>query len=549
MIEKHIIADLLAGATGAVAGAPQAMGFALIAGINPIYGLYTAAVATIISSLTTSSIFMTVGPTNAVALVVGSVLLQFQDQDLLGHLFTITLLVGLFQILFGVLRLSNLIRFVSNAVMTGFISGAAILIILGQLPSLVGLEEIIGGNSLQRISSWFLHLSQWNVQTTIIGVLALGIIFGFHHTRFKSIATLVAMVFTSLLVSAFQWIDVPLVKDIGSIPGGLPLLAIPNFTYIPELAVSALAIALLASLQAAGISRSVPQPDGKTAKVRQDFLGQGAANLVSSFFQCMPSGGSLSRTAVNISAGARTRAANLTAGVLVALMLLLLGPLIEYIPLAALAGQLIIAALSLLRVDVVKKVWRVSLSGRTALAITFLATMFLPLEISIYIGVLISLALYIYQSATDIKVVRLVPLSDHHFKEAALPDNFPEDEPLIISVSGNLYFAAISRLAQLLPDPSQTTHAPVVILRLRDNVYLGTTGISFLKDYAHQLETHGGKLILAGISDRVRGQLERTQEIGSLEPIFFADDVIFSATEQAIEYARHWIQQVSQTST
>ncbi len=538
-IQKDFIAaDILAGATGAVAGAPQAMGFAIIAGINPIYGLYTAAITTIIGSLTTSSVYMTIGPTNAIALVVGSILLQFQGQDPIGHLFVITLLVGIFQILFGVLRLSNLVRFVSNAVMTGFISGAAILIILGQLPSLVGLAGT-HGNSVQRIADWLLHIPQWSIQTTIVGALSLAIIFGLKHTRLKSIATLTAMVLTSLIVYALQWTDVTLVRDISAIPVGLPALTMPNPMYIPELAFSALAVALLASLQAAGLTRTIPQPDGATANVRHDLIGQGLANIAGGFFQCMPASGSLSRTAVNISAGAKSRGANLMAGILVALILVAFGRFIEYIPLAALAGQLVIAGLSLLRLDALQKVWRVSLSGRTALVITFLSTLFLPLELSIYIGVLISLLLYIYQSATDIKVVRLIQLPDHHFQEAELPKSFPDGEPLVISVSGNLYFAAISRLEQLLPKPDQTTNVPVVVLRLRDNVYLGTTGIGFLKAYARKLEAKGGKLILAGISERVRGQLERTQELGSLEPIFFADAVIFSATERAIDYANN----------
>ena len=539
-IKTHFIADILAGATGAVAGAPQAMGFAIIAGISPLYGLYTAVVATIVGSLTTSSVYMTVGPTNAVALVVGGALLSFQGQDLLGHLITLTLMVGVFQLLFGVLKLGSLMRFVSNAVMTGFISGAALLIILGQLPALVGLEESAQGNSLQRVSDWLMHANLWNGETAVIGILSLVIIYGLHHTRFKSIATLVAMVITSVLVGLMGWTEVPLVKDLSLIPSGLPQFMLPNPAYIPGLATSALAIALLASLQAAGITRSVPQPDGSTASVRRDLIGQGLANIAASFFQSMPSGGSLSRTAVNVSAGARTRLANFTAGILVAGVLLALGSLIEMIPLASLSGHLIIAAFTLLRLDAIRKVWRVSYSGRTAMMITFISTLLLPLEVSIYIGIFISLLLYIYSSATDIKVVRLLPLKDNHFREAPLPSTFPADEPLVISVSGNLYFAAISRLAQLLPNPETATTPPVVILRLRDNFYLGTTGITFLKEYAHRLEVQGGKLILAGISDRVRGQLERTGEAKSLEPIFFADDVIFSATEQAIDYAKNW---------
>ena len=136
-------ADLLAGASGAAVGAPQAMGFAIIAGVSPIFGLYTAVVATIVGALSTSSVFMTVNPTNALVLVVGSTLSAYADDDPLGHLFTLTVMVGLVQLLLGLLRAGNLFRFVSNAVMTGFVSGAGLLIIIGQLHALVGLGSVV----------------------------------------------------------------------------------------------------------------------------------------------------------------------------------------------------------------------------------------------------------------------------------------------------------------------------------------------------------------------------------------------------------------------
>ena len=538
---NHIVADILAGATGAVAGAPQAMGFAIVAGISPLYGLYTAVVATIVGALTTDSVFMTVGPTNAVALVAGSALLAFTGQDLIGHLFILTLMVGVFQLLFGLLNLGSLMRFVSNAVMTGFISGAAILIILGQLAPLVGLHELGRANSLVRFLDWIVHLPHANAQTSVIGVMALVIIYGLHHTRFKSVATLVAMVVTSILVAVLGWTEVELVRDMSPISGGLPGLVMPNPLYIPDVASAALAIALLASLQASGLTRSISQPDGSVASVKRDLIGQGLANIAGGFFQCMPAGGSLSRTAVNISAGACSRLANVCAAVLVAGVLLILGTFIEYIPLAALSGHLIVAAMSLLRPQVLRIVWRVNRSARIAMVVTFVSTLLFPLEFSIYIGVFISLLLYVYSSATDITVVQLVPVDNGHFKEEPVPATLPVDEPVIISVAGNLYFAAISRLEELLPLPDSLTIHPVIILRLRNNQYLGSTGIRFLEDYARKLNERGGKLILAGIGENVRDQLERTGSYNSLAPVFYADEIIFSATERALDYAKQWL--------
>lgn len=541
---NHVVADILAGITGAVAGAPQAMGFAIVAGISPLYGLYTAVVPTIVGALTTGSVFMTVGPTNAVALVAGSVLLSYADNDPIGHLFTLTLLVGLFQLLFAVLRLDGLMRFVSNAVMTGFVTGAAILIVLGQLFHLVGVDEHGGGNSLLKVWDWANQLPHAQYQTMIVGVLSLVIIYTLHHTRLRGLATLIAMVITSIMVLVFDWQNVPLVQDMSVIASGLPQITLPNIAYIPDLAVAGLAVALLASLQAAGITRSVPQPDGRVASVRRDLMGQGLANMGGSFFQCMPAGGSLSRTAVNVSAGGRTRLSNVIAGLLVAVVLLFLGRYIERIPLAALAAHLVIAAFSLIRFDVLRLVWRVGFSARVAMVVTFLSTQFLSLEYSIYVGVIISLLLYVYSSVRFVELVRLIPLGNGLFREDVVPGVLPSSDPVILSVSGNLYFAAISKLEELLPSPGDAD-SPVVVLRLRDHHFLGSTGIRSLDNYARLLESHGGKLVLAGVEDDIRLQLVRTGELrrfGS-ESVFYAGDVIFDSTSHAYDYAKEWLHQ------
>src|SRR5690606_5157577 len=400
---NQLVADFLAGMTGAVAGAPQAMRLAIIAGVSPIYGLSAAILPTIVGALRSGSVLMRIGSPSAVALITGSVLLAYSDHDLDGHLFTLTFLVGLFLLLFALLRLGNLTRFVSNAVMTGFVTGAGVLIILGQLSHLVGYEGSFQGNALERLIDLLAHLPQFSLHTTIIGVLAIVIIYALHRTRrLKSVATLVALTVSAILVSVLGWHDVALVRDLSPVPNSLPGFVLPNLAYVPDLVTAAFAVALLAALQGTGITRGIPQPDGSLADTERDLLGQGAANLVGSFFQAMPSGGSLSRTAVNISAGARTSLSNIFAGMFIALSLLLFGSVLELIPLASLAGHLVVAALSLIRVDALRLVWRVSASARVALAVTFVATLVLPLEYSIYVGVLISLLLYLYTSASAV---------------------------------------------------------------------------------------------------------------------------------------------------
>lgn len=537
---KTLPRDLIAGATGAVAGAPQAMAFALIAGVNPIYGLYTAIVATIIGAFTAGSTYMTIGPTNAVALVVGATLINYDEGLRYEYLILLTFLVGVIQLLFGVLRLGALTRFVSNAVMTGFITGAGLLIINGQLRHITG-STVEVGPPLFRFFNWFTHLGNSNPETLFIGLLTMLIIVVLRRTRFKNAAILIALVITALIVQLMAWDDVAIVSTISEIPSGLPAPVIPNWDYVGDLLSPAFALAILALVQGAALVQSIPEPNEQN--VSRDFIGQGAANIGAAFFQGMPSGGSLSRTAVNINAGAKTRLANVFAGLFILSIVLLFSTGIEQVVLAALAGQLIVAAISLIHPRTIATVWQVSWTARLSMLATFISTLTLPLEYSIYIGVGLSLVLYVYSSAASLQLVRLVKIGSHQYKEEAVSKELPADKPIVFSIYGNMFFAAVRRLEELLPDPETANHT-VVILRLRNNPYMGSTGLNFFREYAEKLAKYDSLLILAGVGENVKGQLERANETNDencLLKFFLADGVVFSATERAFAYAEEWL--------
>ena len=545
---RNLVADLLAGASGAAVGAPQAMGFAIIAGLSPVYGLHSAVVATIVGALSTGSVFITVSPTNALALVVGSTLLVSAPGDAPGHLFTLTVMVGVIQLALGLLRFSNLLRFVSNTVMTGFISGAGLLIIIGQLDGLSGVAGGGSGSALARLGVWLQQLPGIHAQSLFIGLLSIAIIVTLWRTRLKYLAMLVSLLVCSSLVQLAGWEDVLLTGDSMAVPAGLPYPALPTPGYVPGLVSAALAIALLASMQSASLSRMIPQPDGSYSDTRRDLTGQGLANILGGMFQGMPAGGSLSRTAINISAGARSRMANVFAGLFVATILIVFGPLIERIPLPALAGQLIVAATSLIRADALRLAWRVNMEARLVLLATLVATLLFPLQHSIYIGIGISLISFLWSSARNLQVRSLAQTADGAFREEAMPRQLPEHQPLVVSIAGNLNYAAVPLLEKRLPQPDGNSARPVVVLRLRNNVSLGSTGIRFLKAYARKLEAAGGRLLLAGVSLDVHRQLQRTDELRELEPVFLAEDVIFASTRRALAWAEEWLQQRAQES-
>lgn len=543
------LADGLAGAAGAIAGAPQAMGFALIAGVSPLYGLYTAFVATLVGALSTSSVMMTVGPTNAVALVTGGVLVGLSGAEQLQTLIALTLGVGVILFAFGALHLGELTRFVSNAVMLGFLTGAGLLIALGQLGNLSGYEPV-GASVPLRLWDWLRHVGDFHPPTLFIGLTTLALIVFMQRTRWRAWATLIAIGTTSALVALLDWNGVAIVRDLAAIPAGWPAFSLPNPALSIELAPSALALAVLIAVQSAALTQAIPDPDAKTPDTNRDFAGQGLANIAAACFQGMPAGGSLSRTAVNVNAGARTRRANLVAALLMGLVLLFLGPLVERVALAALAAQLMVAAARLIDLPRLRLVWRVTPSARAALVITLLATLVLPLEYSIYIGVTLSLVLYVYTSAKSLRVLRLVPLGDHRFREEPLPAALGNDAPLIVSVHGHLYFAAVRELEQRLPPPAAEARHPVVIVRLRNDVYLGSTGIRLLRRYAQQLAEVDGLLMLSGVDESVLQQLARTGGLDDLDvvSVYPATPIVFEATERAYQEALAWQAQGRQAS-
>ncbi len=531
--------DLIAGLVGAVAGAPQAMGFALIAGVNPIYGLYTALVSTILGALFGSSTFMTVGPTNALALVVASSLGVLTDGNAVDQVFVLTLLTGAFFLLFAVMRLGFLVRFVSNAVMTGFITGAGLLIVFGQVRHLNGYDPS-GRNALFSFFDWVTHLHLSNPQTVVIAAVALTIMIVVRRTRLKNLNTLIAIVAASAAALLLNWEAVGMVRDIADVPRGLPAPVLPDLSLVPDLAAAAFALAVLGAVQSAAIANVVPEPEGRKSVFGRDLIGMGVGNVAGAIFQGIPACGSLSRTAVNVAAGARTRWANVIAGGFVALTLLVLGAAIEVVTLAALGAQLILAAISLIDVRQIRMVWRVGIPARAAMLLTFVSTMILPLEYSIYLGVGLSLLLYLYASSKDITAVQLVPLDNGRFREQPLPERLAANETIIISLHGSLYFAAARQLTNLLPDAYNSTGA-VVILRLREAHGLASTALNEITAYHRTLRARDGRVVLTGVSAELRATMKRTGTLDVIgqEYVFQRKDEVFAATASAFASHRH----------
>ena len=533
-----ILKDISAGVTGAVAGAPQAMGFALVGGVSPLYGLYASVFPTIVGGMMASTGVMTIAPTNVLMLLVAGMLASYDNPVPPIPLFTFTLLIGIIQLGFGFLRLGNLTQYVSNAVITGFISGAGILIMLGQIDLAAGFTIPTTSNAVGDFYTWLTRLpTDTNMNSIIVTMTTLGIVVALRNTKIKNYSVILGIVIASILPLVFGWDDVLTVKSMSEIPAGLPSPSLPDPQFARAIVSIAFATAVLASVQSAALAESIRQPDEPQPDINRDLVAQGVANMSGSFFQSLPAAGSLSRTAINQSAGATSRWSNIFAGVFIGALLIGAGPLIELIALPALAGNLIVAAVRLIKIDAIKLVWNVNWMARAAMIATFIATLTLPLEYSVYIGVVLSLALYIHTSTNDITIVRLVRNEDGQYSEIDMPETITDSEPLIVSIYGNLYFGSFKKLERLLPMPAEDS--PYVIIRMRRVKSLGSTGLKILLRYNEQLQKFGGKLILTGVSEKLREELQRANAIEEFgeEALFDPSPIIFESMENGLAYA------------
>ncbi|MGL6110921.1 MAG: SulP family inorganic anion transporter, partial [Rubrivivax sp.] len=302
---RHLASDLVSALTFAVVNVPQAMAHALLAMVNPVLGIYTLMVAVPIGAIFSSSVFMNVSTTGALSVAAGVVLLEFPAGQRAEALVVLVLLVGVIQLLAGLFRLGFLIRFVSNAVMTGFLNGVAVLIILGQLSDLTGFQSSFSNRVAQALDL-LLRIGQIDVQATTIGGLTLGLILVMLLVkplqRFAFIiAIAVATVLLTLLTlpalpTAMNFAAVPTVGGIAAIPRSMPELALPQLSLVLSLLLPALSVAIIGLVQGAGVSQGTPNPDGRYPDVSRDFLGQGAANMATSLVGGIPAGGSVSGT-------------------------------------------------------------------------------------------------------------------------------------------------------------------------------------------------------------------------------------------------------------
>ena len=522
---ETIKADFIAGITGAVIVLPQGIAFATIAGMPPEYGLYTAMVVPIIAALFGSSFHLVSGPTTAISIVVFSAISKYaviESEEFIAMALTMTFMAGVYQLAFGLAKFGMLVNFVSHNVVIGFTAGAAILIASSQVPLMLGVEVFRG---LGFADSWlrlFDNIGELNLFVLAVGLSTLfsAIVVKFFKPKYPNL--LIGMFVGGLVAAALgQLTDT--IKTVGEISVFLPPLSMPDFSIntLKALAPEAFAIALLGLIEAVSISRSVAIKSNQRIKPSQEFIGQGLSNIVGSFFSSYASSGSFTRTAVNYEAGARTPLSAIIAALLLVLIVLLVGPLMTYLPISAMAGIILLVAYNLIDFRHVKKTFKFSRSESSIFLVTFLSTLILDLEFAIYLGVLLSLMLFIAKTAAP-EIHTLAFESNHEESDRKL--RTIRTTPLvqcpqlkIIRIDMSIYFGSINHIQKQINQIVDNQRIYHILIIATGVNFIDLAGVEGLLVENRRLKELGGSLYFVSVKNSVTEFLQKVrfiEEIG-----------------------------------
>ena len=537
--------DVIAGLVTGLFSIPEGMAYASIGGFNPVAGLYSGIVSTIVGSVLARTVLMVTTLTSALALSSRSVLTDAGlDPADPANVAALVLVVGIVMLVFGLLKFGSIMNFVSHAVMTGFTTGIALQIIAGVIGDATGYQPD-SHNTIGKFVDAIAHISSWELAPCLVALATVAVWAVFRLVKpLEAFATLIALVLVTVGVAVLA-LDVETVGDIASIPNALPPFVVPHFGAMPDLLVGGLAVALVGLAQAAGISAAVPHPDRSRPSTSGDFVAQGAANLAGGLFGALPTGGSLSRTGVAVSAGAQTRWAGIFAGVWLALLVLVAGSLAEVIPMPVIGGLILVIGAELVtgRWADITLVLRTAPLSVVAMLVTLLATTQLPLHTAILIGAMTSLVLYCVKASQAAELISLTRSGDGGWLVGPVPAQVDSDAVTVLQYSGVGLFAEVPRIDEEWPRVSGSSNAVVVLgIRTLPDVPSSKV-IKSLRRWATELGDRGGRLIIAGASPATIKVLREGGVMDLLgdEGIVPAGDRVFGALEEAVRRGEAWI--------
>tara|TARA_B100002049_G_C16064410_1_gene369704 strand:+ start:35 stop:1768 length:1734 start_codon:yes stop_codon:yes gene_type:complete len=534
---ETIKADFFAGLTGAIIVLPQSVAFATIAGMPPEYGLYAAMVVPIIAALFGSSFHLVSGPTTAISIVVFAAVSKYAapgSEEFVALALTLTFLAGVYQLVFGLAKFGLLVNFVSHNVVIGFTAGAALLIASSQIPYILGIHIPRGEGFINTWIDLYSGVGEFNIYLLIVGLgtLVSAIIIKLIRPKFPYL--LIGMFvggFLAFYLSSFT----DSIETVGVMPAYFPPLSSPNFSLnsLKSLAPEAFAIALLGLIEASSIGRSIATKSNQRINPSQEFIGQGTSNIVGSFFSGYASSGSFTRTGVNFESGARTPLSAILAALFLMVIVLLVGPLISYLPYAAMAGIILIVAYNLIDFQSIKKTFTYSKSESVIFTATFLSTLLFELEFAIYLGVLLSLMLFIAKtSAPEVHTLAFgsPPGEDIRKLQSIRKTPLVQCPQLkIIRIDMSIYFGSINHIQKQISQIVDNQRIYHILIVASGVNFIDLAGIEGLLIEHRRLKALNGNLYLVDVKSSTYEFMEKVNFVNEI-----GRENFFESKEEAI---------------
>jgi SulP family sulfate permease len=542
--------DLLAGVTVAIFAIPQAIAYGILADVPPIHGLYAAVVASIVAALWGSSPFVNTGPTNSASLMTAAALAAAAPPEMrLQLLFLFTFLVGLMRWLMGVFRLGNLVHFVPESAFLGFTVGVGSMIALGRLHHLMGIPASGARWFPRQVLERLSRIPDADPHALVVGLGTLALMFGLAKYGKKFPVALLAIGLSIAYTQVMPGADLLLVRDIQPVPSGLPGFSNPFFAgwtdWIPVMASSVAAVALVGLIEAVSIGQVLAVKHRQHLNFNQEFFGQGLGMMVSSFFQGMPGSGSFSRSALLEQCGAVTRLASVFFGVATALALLFLPGLLDLIPAASLAGLLMFIGIRLVDPVRIKRLWRTSRMDAIVMVTTFLVTILLKIEYGIFTGIVLAAMLLLNKSRV-LHVQEILPSPDGGFDERPYtPGSLHEPSAIVaLSVHGDLSYGVAHELLEQLNEIASVQDPEIIVLRTRRAFSIDFSCWNAIFEFALSFQRSGGAVYLTGIDAPTQKTIHDARAHK-----WIPDDHLFMATETMMESFRTAMRQAADRVT
>jgi len=523
-------ADLIAGFTGAVIVLPQGVAFATIAGLPPQYGLYTAMITPIVAALFGSSRHLISGPTTAISIIIFSAISHHAEPgtpEFISLALTITFYAGVYQLAFGLARLGALVNFVSHTVVIGFTAGAAILIVTSQAKSIFGIVIPKGESFLHTWLDIGVSIGDANTYTIIIAVCTLITVLSVKRYYPKIPNLLIGLIVGSLVAFIFNDPSHNIAL-VGEIPRRLPEFSMPilSFETLKILAPEAFAVALLGLIEAVSISRAIANKSNQQINSNQEFIGQGLSNLVGSFFSSYAGSGSFTRSGVNFEAGAKTPLSAIFSAIFLMLIVLLIAPLTAYLPTSAMGGVILVVAYNLIDVHHIKTILTHSRSETAILLTTFFSTLLLELEFAIYLGVLLSLVIFLSRTSTpeiatlgidypDDKRRRLININKKPIRQCP--------QLKIIRIDMSIYFGSLTHIQNRLRQITDNENIKHVLIIGSGINFIDLSGTQMLITESQRLKKLGGGLYFTGLKSSVYEYVSKSSLIVNIGNKYFFD--------------------------